>query len=460
MRIKVLILVLLSMILNVSVFASNGSQYSANSFNSNYHRSWDQYKIDNQIETVVKPTFWQSVGNWFSEKISSAYSAVKTYIAERVSDIKAYFVTNPDIKADVKVTNALNNAQNIDYHDGVKIEKSNIQEKTFFEKAADIFNEVVDTVGVFFTAVKDMFIRTDENVGLEKNYDYKGSRTIKEGNAPLADTNEWEGEINVRNEYHSKLPDAALPHFARIALNKNERAHDFTLTTPSNTAALKNATSVNLLFHGYNVNVEGSRTYQAKITGAMKNENYQKPNALVSWSGNVGNNKATSTLYFNKAVQSADISWRGVDNAVSYMREQNPNMQVNAVTHSLGGRALMEAARNGVQFDNVVLLVPAIDNESLAVGGRYESAMQNIKNLVLVSSGNQIGVFGAYAFARLDRAAGAGGATGTINHPSFEYIDATKANMNKYHIEINDHSDIYEAETAKMIIEQLNKKWK
>ena len=89
---------------------------------------------------------------------------------------------------------------------------------------------------------------------------------------------------------------------------------------------------------------------------------------------------------------------------------------------------------------------------------QYEKAIQNIDHLVVVYSRNQEAVFGVYRLARFDRALGDVGPSGPVNHPDFTAIDATKASRNSYGIEVNNHSDIFEPETVKMLIERLRRK--
>jgi len=176
----------------------------------------------------------------------------------------------------------------------------------------------------------------------------------------------------------------------------------------------------------------------------------------VTWSGDVGNNPVSKSVYFGRAVRSAEMSWEGVARAVEFIRSVNPGIAVNLVTHSLGSVVALEMAKHGVKFDTVIMLVPAIDNESLSIGGKYEKALQNINRLVVVSSDNQGFVFGtAYRAGRFDRALGYTGPTGFVPHHKAAFIDGTASNRNAFGVNINNHSDIYDRETINMISQYL-----
>jgi hypothetical protein len=127
-------------------------------------------------------------------------------------------------------------------------------------------------------------------------------------------------------------------------------------------------------------------------------------------------------------------------------------------THSLGARLILDAANHGVRMGTVILLVPAVDNEVLSTGGKYEKALQNIDHLVVVYSKNQELVFGAaYRAARFDRALGYVGPAGKVP-ANVTVIDATKASDRNMNVEIDNHGDIFEPATVKMIINYLKPK--
>jgi hypothetical protein len=103
----------------------------------------------------------------------------------------------------------------------------------------------------------------------------------------------------------------------------------------------------------------------------------------------------------------------------------------------------------------VVLFVPAVDNEAISIGGKYEKAIQNIDHLTVVYSKRQEVVFGlSYRLTQWDRALGAVGPSDLVRHPDFKAIDATDAWRNPYGIEINSHSDIYEPAAVQMLYRQ------
>jgi hypothetical protein len=172
--------------------------------------------------------------------------------------------------------------------------------------------------------------------------------------------------------------------------------------------------------------------------------------------GDVGSNIASKLIFFRRAERSADMSWEGLQKLDRFAKSYNPGIQINATTHSLGARILLDAAASGVKFNSVILIVPAVDNEDISVGGKYEKAIQNIDHLTVVYSRRQEVVFGiSYWGTQWDRALGSVGPPGLVRHPDFKAIDATDAWRNPYHMEINNHSDIYEPETVEMVRRQL-----
>ncbi len=188
-----------------------------------------------------------------------------------------------------------------------------------------------------------------------------------------------------------------------------------------------------------------------KFSKEFKKQGYSNPSAVISWSSDIGGDPISKVALFNRDVQSAEISWPGLANAVSYIRDINPNIKINVIAYSLGFDLVAEAASHGVYFNSVIALVPASNAEDISVGGRYEDAIKNIGKLRIVYSKNQLGVFGiAYRVAKFDNALGYFGPSGIVSHPDFEAIDATQY--------IKGHGDIRGSATVRILIDQLNKK--
>ena len=235
----------------------------------------------------------------------------------------------------------------------------------------------------------------------------------------------------------------------------------FSLNTDFSMYGLKYTNSANLFFHGFWNDRTEAKDFMNDFLTAFEGFSYYQPSALISWPGDTPN--------FNKAIRSANISWPGVKTAVNYMHGFNPAMRMNAVTFSLGARELLNAAKNGVKFGTVVMFVPAIDNESICVGGEFEGALRNIDNLVVVYSNNQRWVFGeekynilgmpdqkigAYQLFRFDRALGQTGPSGSVPHLNYVGIDATSAD-NIWGVQIDDHGDLYDYNTIMMLFYYL-----
>jgi hypothetical protein len=195
---------------------------------------------------------------------------------------------------------------------------------------------------------------------------------------------------------------------------------------------------------------------KTRFAESLNAAGYENVNLMVSWSGDVGNNSFSKLAFFDRAKQSADMSWQGLQKLDNFLKSVRPGIKVNAVTHSLGVRLVLDAAANGVKFHNVVLFVPAVNNEDISAGGKYEKATQNIDHLIVVYSRRQEVVFGLlYRCTQFNQALGSVGPSGLVHHRDFKAIDATDAWRNSYRMEINSHSDIYEPETVEMLKRQL-----
>jgi hypothetical protein len=266
--------------------------------------------------------------------------------------------------------------------------------------------------------------------------------------------------FDIRHHYRTPPILGALPHSSAISLAKGEKAGDmevyFNEAPSAFVAQLKATRSIDLYFHGFNVLTEESLRFRSRFVRNLKEEGYNNASALISWSGDVGNNFFSKMLFFNRAVKSAAISSEGVVKAAGFIQKFNPDILFNAVTHSLGAQVVLNAADRGVKYDTVIMLVPAVDKGDFAPGGRYAKAIQNIKHLVVVSSESQRPVFIPYMLARFSHAMGEVGPV-NVQHPGFTYIDATKSSRNPFGMVIDGHSDIYGEQTLKMISKFLKR---
>jgi hypothetical protein len=268
--------------------------------------------------------------------------------------------------------------------------------------------------------------------------------------------------FDIRHNYTTPPVLNIFPHYAHIKLGEGENAGDMSLLfnePPKDfVATLKNSKSINLLVHGFNVTASESLDMRRKYDVAFKMQGYENINSAISWSGDIGNNFLSKVVYFNRAVKSAELSWKGVASAGEFIKRYNPDIKFNGVTHSLGAGLTLNAAAHGVKFNTVVFMVPAVERNAFSVGGQYEKAIQNIGHVVVVFSRNQEFVFGtSYPLATFSKSAGGVGPTGVVNHPDFTVIDATKASRNNFGVEINNHGDIYEPKTVQMLIYYLDK---
>ncbi len=303
----------------------------------------------------------------------------------------------------------------------------------------------------------DTLFRTDKELGRQNVYDFKNARTIIEkGESIGGDTGKWSGVFDIRNSYHIKAidnltPSVAALHMPRICLDSGSKNYDFTLNTDYSVEDLKKVDSINLFVHGYNTDEKDAVRFETKYINELKAQGYSNPSAVIYWSSDIGSNSVSKLALFNRDVQSAEISWPSLANVVDYIKGINPDIKINVITYSLGFDLVAEAAAHDVHFNSVIAIVPAIHNEDICIGGKYEDAISNMGKLRVLYSKNQPGVFGVvYRLAQFDNALGYYGPSGMINHPDFEAVDATKY--------IKGHGDIYEQNTISYMIKTLNEK--
>ena len=349
-------------------------------------------------------------------------------------------------------------------------------EPTFFGRAAKVivapFKGIVEVVKTALSVVFGGRIKEEPIKGYDPVINDGDLKVLKDGapkdmeffeskKRPLS-SGSPSAVFDLRHSYRTPPLLNVLPHFSLVKLAPGEKADHVGVyfnNPPSEfIEGLKTSRSIDLFIHGYNESSNKSLKMRDNFSSLMKQQNYFNINALISWSGDVGNTFFSKSLYFNRAVGSADLSWQGVGQAEQLIKSYNPDIKVNVVAFSLGARVLLNAADHGEKFGTVILLVPAVDNEVFSTGGKFSKAIQNIDQLVVVFSRNQGFVFGAYKATQFDRAAGAAGPSGFVNHPNFTAIDATKGSLNKWGMEVNSHGDIYEPETIKMLIDFLNPK--
>ena len=277
----------------------------------------------------------------------------------------------------------------------------------------------------------------------------------------VADANYSPSAIfNIRHSFRVPFGYGITQMSPRIRIDDKGSSSNTSLlfnTEPSELfMGLAKSKTVDIYIHGYNVESLKSVDMRKQFTLQLFNEGYSNVNFSVSWSGDVGNNVLSKMVFFHRAKQSADMSWQGLQELDKFVKSFNGEIKVNAVTHSLGARLLLDAASKGVKFHNVVLFVPAVNNEDISVGGKYEKAIQNIDHLTVVYSRRQEFVFGLlYRSTELNQSLGSVGPSALVHHPDFKAIDATDAWRNPYQMVIKNHGDIYEKETVQMLRRQL-----
>lgn len=101
---KLLLYLLLILVLPVQAHAWNS--YKTDDYNSGYSQSWNQYKIDNQIQTQVQKSwfsnFAEGVGNFFTNVKDfsvNAFVAIKDFAVNVYDSIKNIFVKTPETDA-------------------------------------------------------------------------------------------------------------------------------------------------------------------------------------------------------------------------------------------------------------------------------------------------------------------------------------------------------------------------
>jgi hypothetical protein len=328
---------------------------------------------------------------------------------------------------------------------GVK-ESARVQEKNVFEKLKDRAEQTR-------IANHNRVAAIEYGIVLPKAGDYSFRRTFDKTPFAVPSKGVWLGSFDIRNTYRG-VEHEFSPTYIRVEPKDLTKTASFVLRDNRGIAALRAAKSVDLYVHGFNTGPESARDFFTEYVRLMNNDvGHRSSAALLSWSGDVGG--ATG---FNQAVQSSRYSANGVANVMAYLHEQNQAMRINVVTYSLGARLILNAAAEGVKFDRVIMMVPAVDDDELADTQRFSAAIQNIAHLTIVFSKNQQSVFGAYAQARFTSALGLNGAIGRVTHPSVQIVDASKAANNRWQMEINNHGDIHERETLLFLKEMLEKK--
>ncbi|HNF59532.1 MAG TPA: hypothetical protein PLN89_08160, partial [Elusimicrobiota bacterium] len=85
-------------------------------------------------------------------------------------------------------------------------------------------------------------------------------------------------------------------------------------------AGVRKSKSVDLFIHGYNVKSEGSLEMKTRFAASLNNAGYENVNLMVSWSGDVGNNSFSKLAFFDRAKQSADMSWQGLRKLDNFLK--------------------------------------------------------------------------------------------------------------------------------------------
>ncbi|MEO1766324.1 alpha/beta fold hydrolase [Thiobacter aerophilum] len=125
-----------------------------------------------------------------------------------------------------------------------------------------------------------------------------------------------------------------------------------------------------VLLHGYNVSRSEGRASLARYMDLLAAQGLSDPMLAVLWPGD-GWAKALSYPFEGRdADDSAEVLWKWLSTHLK------PGTRVAFAGHSLGCRVAMATARRlalagTLRLDRIVLMAPAIDNDSLGQSGRF-----------------------------------------------------------------------------------------
>jgi esterase/lipase superfamily enzyme len=330
-------------------------------------------------------------------------------------------------------------------------EPERVQEKSWWQKTADSWESSWQANHQRVSAI-------EYSIVLPAKLDYISARIVHERSRDFGLGLQWHGEFSVRNEY-VEVGNVKDVKFSSIRPAAKSLSYDFVLDTDNDLTTLRNSKSLDLFVHGFNTNAQDARTQFSRFERSLYDATgYESASAVISWSSDLGKKSSDKLVRFNQAVQSSRWSAQGIANVVDFARSANAGMAINAVAYSLGARLVLNAAEQGVKFDNVVMLLPAIDYDELSKGQRFDDALKNIKHLTIVYSKNQGMVFGVYLQERFEKAAGQDGLALRSSHANLLVVNATKKQDNRWQMEISNHGDIYEKQTMRFVREMLEQK--
>ncbi|MCL6555941.1 MAG: alpha/beta fold hydrolase [Burkholderiales bacterium] len=125
-----------------------------------------------------------------------------------------------------------------------------------------------------------------------------------------------------------------------------------------------------ILLHGYNVNRSEGRASLSRYMQFLVAEGWAEPMLAVLWPGDGWAKALTYPFEGRDADDAGDALWKWLTTHVK------ADTRLAFAGHSLGCRVVMEAARRlaragRLDLDRIVLMAPAIDNDSLGRSGRF-----------------------------------------------------------------------------------------
>jgi pimeloyl-ACP methyl ester carboxylesterase len=146
---------------------------------------------------------------------------------------------------------------------------------------------------------------------------------------------------------------------------------------------LRRETSVVFLVHGFNVNRKDGQAALAQLASALP-RTANSAHVVVTWPGDSWAKAAGYPLEGNDADDSARELVRFMD------RVLEDGVQLSFVSHSMGGRVVMETIKHlppgRFAVSQACVMAAAIDDFSLATGRAYLGAVQNSGRVTVLAS--------------------------------------------------------------------------
>lgn len=167
----------------------------------------------------------------------------------------------------------------------------------------------------------------------------------------------------------------------------NGEERDWDAELPEFTAATRGRRLL-VLLHGYNLSRSEGRACLARYMGLLATQGLGDPMLAVLWPGDGWAKALTYPFEGRDADDSAEALWKWLTTHVDV------GSRLAFAGHSLGCRVVMETARRlartgALDLDRIVLMAPAIDNDSLGRAGRfgYREATLAAERVAVLASG-------------------------------------------------------------------------